>query len=738
MNCESANTWKVIEKEYLPDRVLFYESLFCQGNGYIGARGYHPEADRAPHEKMVFIAGIFDDIKPGITDFVNTPDIFHIRLSIDDQPVNPFACEIADYARELDMKTGILIRRLLIKDGMGRKTRIESDRFFSLADKHLAVMRYRITPLNYRGNIAILAGIDGSSANNPIPDDQMKSESEVLSLFNIDRIEMYRKDAAFMQLHTRSKNTGIAEAICVACPENIAEYANGCSERLAGVKCSADVEDGETVTFDVFTTVYTSRDGLKDIEYAAKDTAEQASQKGFGKAREETAAAWAAKWDACDIRIEGDDCLLQGLRFNLFQLISSNAEEDGKVSIGARGLTHSRYKGCYFWDTEIFMLPLFIYTNPDAARNLLMFRYNTLKAAEQNARGQNLMGARYPWMCNADGIEQCETWDIGFSEVHITADIAYAVGQYVRITGDQAFYFEYGAEMLIKTARYWASRFTYDARNDLYNMLYVKGPNEYGGVTLNNTYTTMLALHNLELGKIAVDRLRNHSIERWTALTDDMKFNEKELLIWEDIIKKAKINYDKERHLYIEDDNFYKLEPLDIQAYKKGNTPLYKTICFDRLQRYRVIKQADVILLMCLLPEKFDGREMRAAWEEYEPITLHDSTLSYGTHAQFASWLDMRQEAYHYLMKSVRLDMDDIMSNTGKEGIHFAGAGASWQAFVFGLCGVYTDGESLALRPHLPEHIKKIDFKLMYKGKQYLLEIENRAESKKNSITMKR
>lgn len=736
MNCKSFNTWKVIENRYDQDKASFYESLFSLGNGYMGARGFHSEEEKEPHENMVFVAGVFDYIKPGITDFVNTPNIFYIRLYIDNQLVNPFSCEITDYMRELDMKEGVLRSRLTIKDDKGRMTLIEHERFFSLFDKHLAVSRYRVTPLDYEGDIAVTAGIDGSSANNPVPDDQLKSESEILSLFNINMVGLYKENAAFMKLNTKSRSVEIAEAVCVVCAESLKGYTDVCTERFAGVQCSIYSKAGNAAAFDIFTSVYTSRDGIRDIENTAKEAAVQAASKGFNKVRDDSTAAWAEKWDMCDIRIDGDDLLQQGLRFNIFHLISSNAEDDSRVSVGARGLTHSRYKGCYFWDTEIFMLPFFTYTNPEAAKNLLRFRYNTLSAAEQNAASQNLMGARYPWMCNSDGLEQCETWDIGFSEVHITADIAYAIDNYVSASGDFEFFLDYGAEIIIKIARYWASRFTYDAQSDLYNMLYVKGPNEYGGVTINNTYTTMLALHNLELGKRAIEMLKVHRREKWEALSSSLGFNDDEILNWDEIIKKAKINYDKERHLYIEDDNFYKLEPLDIKAFKQGDTPLYKTICFDRLQRYRVLKQADVILLMCLLPDKFNEHEMRAAWEEYEPITLHDSSLSYGTHSQFAALLDLRAEAYSYLMKSVRLDIDDIMNSTGKEGMHFAGLGASWQAFIFGLCGIYSEVEGLTLKPHLPEHIKHVDFKLIYKGRKYQFDIINTDESKKFNISV--
>ncbi|KAB3526227.1 glycoside hydrolase family 65 protein [Alkaliphilus serpentinus] len=735
MSYGSINTWKLIEKEYKPEKALLYDSLFSLGNGYMGSRGFHPEENKESYEAMVFIAGVYDYIKAGITDFVNTPNIFYINLYIDGQLLNPFECNIIDYDRELDMKNGVLYRKLTVRDSKERDTVIEYSRFFSLKEKHLAVTRYKVTPLNYSGEITVLNGIDAASSNNPIPDDQLKSDSEVVSLFDVTSINHYKKNSVSIGFNTKGTNIHMSEALCVVSPEGGVEHDSISLAKIVGIKSTKKVLKGSSIELDTYSAIYTSRDGIADIEKASKEMIADASLRGYRRVLRDSEEEWSLKWDISSIDIKGDDLLEQGLRYNIFQLISSNSQHDGTVSIGARGLTHSRYKGCYFWDTEIFMLPFYIYTCPEAAKNLLMFRYNTLKAAEENARNQNLSGARYPWMCNTDGIEQCETWDIGFSEVHITADIAYAIENYYNITGDIEFYLDYGAEILIQTARYWASRFTYDLRNDLYNMLFVKGPNEYGGVTLNNTYTTLLALYNLELGKKAIEMLKSNRRSKWIDMKSEMGFEESEINLWNDIITKAKVNYDEAKNLYIEDDNFYKLEVLDISAYKKGEEPLYKTICFDRLQRYRVIKQADVILLMCLLPDKFSKLEMKAAWDEYESITLHDSSLSYGTHAQFAAWLDYKEEAYSYLMKSIRLDIDNIMNNTGKEGIHFAAAGASWQAFIFGICGIYIRDHTLLAKPCLPDHIKDVQFKLIYNDRKYEIKIDNSHKPLKTNIS---
>ena len=236
------------------------------------------------------------------------------------------------------------------------------------------------------------------------------------------------------------------------------------------------------------------------------------------------------------------------------------------------------------------------------------------------------------------------------------------------------------------------------------------------GVTENSTFTTIMAINNFNLAIKSIELLKNKYDTEWNRLKQKIGFDEVEIEIWKEISKKAVINYDSEKKLYIEDDNFLKLEPLDMGKYKSDDTPLYHKISFDRLQRYMVLKQADIILLMALLPGMFTREEKQAAWDFYEPITLHDSTLSFGTHALFAARLGLVEEAYEYFLKSSRLDMDDIMHNTGKEGIHFASLGSTWQAVVNGFAGVTLEDDGISIKPNLPKAWKSLVFNIMYKG----------------------
>lgn len=713
---EQGNPWCIVQDVMDTAREGFYESLFSLGNGYMGVRGFHEDdCHKLPHERSQFIAGIFDVIDSGVTDMVNTPHYLHTTFTVDGEPFDPHEGRILDYKSVLNMKVGTLTRTILWENNQGQITKIEKERFMSLHQLHLACLRYTLTPMNYSGELMIETGIDGHVRNNPIHDDQMKVNNKTVKLLEeVDVTGGVR--SGYMEMVTKTRQDAIAESYVVKPlipEEDIAENTKIQRDAYVGSRFVIRAYQDRPYTFEKYISIFTSRDEVEGLKDTTLRLSEEASHRGYSALHHEHAQAWAKKWQIADIEISGNHRIQQAIRYNIFQLIQTNAEHDHRVSIGARGIMHGRYKGCYFWDTEIFMLPFFLYTNPEAAKNLLLYRYYTLEGARDNAKVLNLKGVKYPWMSSADGREQCESWDTGSCEIHINGDIPYAIHHYYQVTGDVDFILDYGAEIYIETARYWSSRFSYDKGQDIYNMLFVKGPNEYGGVTLNNTYTTFMARHNLELAIEVIALLKEH--QRWHDLAEKLDFDHKELDRWQDILDKAVIHYDEGRQLYIEDQHFFDLEPVSLDDFKDGETPLYQKICFDRLQRYRVLKQADVIQLMTLLPKVFTPEEKLAAWHTYEPITLHDSTLSYGTHALFAATLGLEEAAWDYFEKSVVLDMEDVMHNTDTEGIHFASLGISWQAIIFGFAGVVLEEEGLSMYPRMPRQWDKIQFKIIYR-----------------------
>ena len=287
----------------------------------------------------------------------------------------------------------------------------------------------------------------------------------------------------------------------------------------------------------------------------------------------------------------------------------------------------------------------------------------------------------------------------------------------------------HAAEVFIQTARYWASRFTYNAQSDQYNLLFVKGPDEYCGVTNNNLFTIKLAAHNLQLAADAAARMAAEFPEQWRGLREKTGYDESESAHWRGIIAKTVVRYDDASQLYMQDNTFELLEPIDPAEYKDDDTPLYHKISFDRLQRYQALKQADVLMLMALLPDDFTVGQKKAAWDYYEPKTLHDSTLSFGAHALLASRLGLDSKAEEYFRKSCFLDLRDVMRNTAREGLHTAASGITWQALVFGFAGLWTGDGGLRCGPALPPYIRGMRFRVRYKGKAYTVSLKQGEEA---------
>ncbi len=645
----------------------FLESVFFSGNGRMGARGCPAlRARPRPADTGLFIAGIFGELKPGITDIVNLPTPLYERVLLNGEEPE-FA---APLERTLDLASGLLTLRYTLGQGGGR-LQVEEERFFSLANPALLLQRTTLWP---QGGMEFVleSGVELACCNRPVPDDQVKERGETVRLADctaaVERPGGFAAEFSIrgtgltvrQELALRAQGLGAGEAF----------YRPG---EAAGTRFAARAAAGSALRLEKAAAIATSRDLDPLLAPLPEGWA-------FDELLEENRRAWAEKWARCDAPPCGGEART-ALRYVIHQLIANCSARDDTVSIGARGLTHTRYKGCYFWDTDLFMLPFYLENDPAAARSLVRYRVNTLPQAKAHAKKMNGAGARYPWMTSLDGTEQCESWDIGCSEVHITADVAYAAGQYMERTGDRELFLGGGAELLVETARFWGSRYSPEPGTERVNLLFCKGPDEYCGITSNNLFTNAMARHNLELALAAAEALRRLDPEQYLRLG----LGPAEAEEWRRLHAAIKLPRDPETGRLRQDDTFHLLEPVDPAALKDGDQASYHKVCFDRVQRYRAIKQADVILLMTRLPGLFTREEKLAAWAEFEPLCLHDSTLSFATHALFAFQNGLGEQGEAYLEKALFLDLRDVMGNTGKEGLHLACMGEAWQAAMLWL-----------------------------------------------------
>lgn len=690
-----------------PDDRSFRESIFSQGNGYMGTRGYRPDQRGAhPAWRSTFLAGFYEYVKPGITDLVNHPDFSGIQFRLNGTDSESHT--VSDFLQTLDLRCGLVTWAYILTDRAGNQTRVKQEKFLSMADRHLAAIRVSLTPVNWSGTLELSGGIDARVENLPVSDDQLTENVEFVKMWSDVRTEP-RPAGGQLTAQTRISHRQIAQSYLFSGKGSLKTEA---ADEWVTTTINARLSQGMTWVGEKRIAVASFRDG--DAGEIVKEKSEELKDTTFDELLTESALAWEKIWKQADVQLIGNDEWQGAIRYNIFQLIQAMPYGDTHASIGARGLTHGRYKGCYFWDTEIFMLPFFAYTQPNAAKSLLQYRCHTLPDAVESAKRFSAKGARFSWMASDTGFEQCGTWDTGCCEIHITADIAHAVMQYVELTGDEAFLRDCGTELLLQTARYWVDRFNYVSAEDQYHLLFVKGPDEYCGVTCDDFYTVSMARDHLEQAAAAVKWMEKTYPEDWAVLAEKTGFQPEETEKWMDIA--AKVVLRRRGELWKQDATFDLLEPLDIQAHKDDDAPLYHKIGFDRLQRYQVLKQPAVLMYMALCPEKFSKDEVEAAWNYYEPKTLHDSTLSFGIHALVAARLGYEEKAVHYLEKSLFLDLKNVMKNTAGEGIHTASLGATWQAMVLGFGGLSIRNGVLNVENRLPPGIEEMRYRVFHKG----------------------
>lgn len=660
MSLPEIHPWSI---KYLSPVTDYSESIFAVGNGYLGIRGFSLQTPKQmAHEHSLFRAGFYEPVKPGITDLVQLPDT--LGLVIKD-------AETESVHQELDLRNGVMKQ-----EWRSVGLTVSTERIVSMADRQLICIRMKIQS-DTDCSLIIDASMNDNVANLPVHDDQMTEESDTIRL-------LQTISKSFDSLEMKAVHSGRI----IRFLQSLFVDGQRCSAEQFKVTCLAK----KTYIVEKHVRV------LFDGENANKDCVDPWA---------ENEKVWSSLWNDCDIQMDTTEEIQGALRWNIFQMLCNNAPDSSAFSIGARGLTHGRYKGNCFWDTDIFLLPFFCWQRPEAAKNLVRYRVSHLPEAQALAKKQNVAGARFPWMCAVDGTEQCESWDIGLCEIHITADIAYAVVQACQILGDQLT--PEMQKLLLETARYWKSRFTWEENRQQYSCFFVKGPDEYCGAAINNTYTNYMARNNVELALQFSEHL----------MSDQEK---SEFRFFADHIT---ILYDADKSLYKQDELFDRMEPLPTK--RENAEPLYRTVCFDRMQRYKALKQADLVQLMVLFPDKFSEQEKLAVWNTYEPLTVHDSSLSFGVHAHLSSQLGLHDQAWKYFTRSLMLDLRDILHNTGREGVHMASLGATWQALVYGMIGLWTDHNGITSNVQLPEEVKSVSFSVWYHGTRYRISADHQS-----------
>ncbi|OEG00139.1 beta-phosphoglucomutase [Vulcanibacillus modesticaldus] len=728
--------WEIVEESFDVDSNLQDETIFAIGNGYIGMRGNFEEGYSGPEGTSVngtYLNGFYES-EPIIygeeaygyakysQTMLNVTDGKIIKLYIDDEPFDLFKGKILSYKRILDMKNGVLIRRVTWESATGKRIELHIRRLVSFNDKHLVAISYEVLPLNFDGKITIISSLNGKVQNQVTAGDPRTGS--VLSgqvLITEDK----RQFGSFGAIKQRTRNT---QFTLVCSMENELETDNPYemqSELEAdwvAIKYIVEAKQGKKIQLSKYISYHTSRDYPEEkLLENAKQTVEKAKISGFESLLAQQKQYLEQFWYRTDIEIDGDLALQQSIRFNEFHLLQS-VGKDGKTNIGAKGLTGEGYEGHYFWDTETYILPFFLYTNPEISKKLLEYRFNTLNKARERAKELSHKGALYAWR-TIDGAETSAYYPAGTAQYHINADIIYALKRYMDATDDIQFFLQKGAEMLFETARLWVDIGNYNPRkSNRFCINDVTGPDEYTAIVNNNVYTNLMAKSHLEYAYKMANLIKEKYPKEYEALVQKIGLSDIEVGEWKKAAELMYIPYDEELGIYPQDDSFLDKAVWDFKNTPEENYPLLLHYHPLVIYRYQVLKQADLVLALFLQGDSFTLAEKKRNFEYYEPITTHDSSLSPCIHSIIAAEIGYDEKAYQYFAQTARMDLDDYNGNV-KDGIHSAAMAGAWMSIVYGFAGLRDFDGKLKFNPIIPDGWKGYRFKVTFKARLIELNI---------------
>jgi len=716
--------WRITEKEFEVENNHHNETIFSLGNGYMGLRGTLEEDYTGPSDSTTpgfYINGIYEEEEIIYGEFapkqpqnyqtmINLMDWKTINLYIEDEKFNMLEGKVENYERFLDFKKGLLKRSLVWTSPTGKKINIEVERIISLTHKHIGTIKYEVTPLNFDGKIKIESFLKGDVQNSH----HLRDRSPLL-------IEQKGIDTQFSYLMVTTKNSDISIGSTIYNKlMGIEEKFLLREENIEGKNIKEvyeiDAEQDKTYRLEKYAAFYTSRDEIEQEEILAQcyQSAKRAKAMGFDEIKAGQIEYLKDYWHYSDVKIEGDEALQQAFRFNALQILQSTGK-DGKTNIAAKGLTGEYYEGHYFWDTETYIIPFFLYSHPEIAKQLLNYRYEILDSARDNAKRMKLKGALYPWR-TIDGEEASGNFLGSTVQYHINSDIAFAIKNYVQATEDKDFLYNKGAEILFETARMWLSLGHYEElKEGQFCINEACGPDEYKPAVNNNCYTNYMAKFNLEYAAEVYQELKEKNPDKLNKIKKAINLLTDEFRDWQEAAEKMFLPYNEKLGINPQDDSFLYKEEIDIESIPIDELPLVKNWHPLTIWKYQILKQADVILLMLFMGDKFSLEQKKRNYDYYEPKTTHDSSLSPSIYSIIASEIGYHDDAYDYFKQTARLDLDDYNENA-YQGLHTACMGSNWMVLVQGFAGMRTYEGELIFKPYLPKQWDGYEFKIKYRG----------------------
>lgn len=740
MNNYKVDEWKIIEESFDPQRVEGSESIFSIGNGMMGQRANFEEDYSGKMLRGSYIAGVYypDKTRVGwwkngypeyFAKVLNSANFIGIRVSIDGESLDLNKQKVVSFSRTLDMQHGLLQRSFVVELSNGKQIQVVAERFMSMARPEIAAISYSIASLNSDASIAIEGYIDGDVVN---------EDSNYNEKFWDEVAKGAAANCGFLTMKTKKLDFNVCWNMRLAYTINGVDSHPHSSEVEKEKYVSSNVEltlqKGQNLTITKLVAVTsTLNHPLNKLVDKSEALLDAASSAGFEALKSEHTSKWLEKWQHADITIEGDAEAQQGIRFNIFQLFQTYTGEDERLNIGPKGFTGEKYGGSTYWDTEAYCLPFYMATAGEhVARQLLIYRYRQLDKAIENAAklGFNNGAALFP-MVTMNGEECHNEWEITFEEIHRNGAIAYAIKRYIDYTGDKSYLAEYGLEVLIGIARFWAQRITWSDERQKYVMLGVTGPNEYENNVNNNWYTNYIATWTLKYAAESIAFVKSSNADRWNAIEKKVSFNTtSELEKWADIAAKIHLPYNEKLGVIMQQDGFMDKEQILVKDLDPSQRPLNQKWSWDRILRSVFIKQADVLQGIYFFEEDFDFETIKKNFDFYEQRTVHESSLSPCVHAILACKIQDMERAKLMYLRTARLDLDDYNKEVN-EGLHITSMAGSWMSVVEGFGGLRIKNDTLYFNPFLPENWKSLAFKVIFRGRT----IKAKFEAGKTTLT---
>lgn len=757
--------WLLAYQGFQPEQEGLRETLCTLGNGYFATRGATPESEAdGIHYPGTYFAGCYNRLKTDISgrtveneSMVNAPNWLTLRYRIEDGDFFDLRhAKIHNYTQELDLRNGMLHRNILFEDGSGRITCVHERRFVSMAEPELAGLEMTFIAENWSGKLQILSALDGRVANNGV------ARYRQLNNRHLEPITAKKIDdeTILLMVETTQSHIRIAEAARTRIfhGEEKMTYVPLVNNESGYIsqEFSIHLNQMAPVTVEKIVSLVNSRvRAISSVSIEAEKKVKFAGN--YETLLQKHRVRWEHLWQRCKITISNNKDIARILNLHIFHLLQTVSLNTIDIDAGvpARGLHGEAYHGHIFWD-ELFIFPFLNLRIPDITRSLLMYRYRRLPEAKLAAKQEGYQGAMYPWQSGSDGREETQTlhlnpvsqrWlpDKSHRQRHINIAIVYKVWMYYQVTGDIDFLLFYGAEMIIEIARFWASIAQYNPSLDKYEIHNVMGPDEYHdgypdteepGLR-NNAYTNIMAVwvlcRALELGDILPEDRRNN-------IWDNLGLTNEELALWESISRKMRVVF-HEGSIISQFEGYDELQEFDWQGYQKkyGNIQRLDRILEaegDSTNRYKVSKQADVLMLFYLLSAEelrglferlgysFGPETMRSNIEYYINRTSHGSTLSRVVH----SWVLARANrdlSWDLFKEALNSDVADIQGGTTAEGIHLGAVAGTVDLMQRCYTGVETRGDILRFDPQLPKDLNNIELNLIYRRNWLNVQIDH-------------